>query len=272
MKAKFYHLALFLIATTSWVSAQTIGINGVDRDGYGGVYEIDALTSGFDNGYYWWMCIEPNGSYAPTLGDGFYADALSLTDAWDKQFTERLTFYDNNPVYRTTALPLQVSIMSYVLDTYLPDTPDRYLEHSSNSSLYGNDGDFYNRFFTIQNFLAETFGKPTKTDFTSMTDYDFYETGNAAGNPDALAARELLFTSILTDVADKALNNPTFFDAYTAQGTYLVANTLFSETSPDNRQDALIIIAPAPVPEPSGALLIACTGLTLMLRRFRRLA
>lgn len=263
-------MALFLVATTSWVDAQTIAINGVDRDGYGGVYEIQGLASGFDGGNYWWMCIEPNGSPSPGAGGGFIADAISLTDAWDQQNTERLAFYDSNPGYRTTALPLQVSIMSYVLDTYLPATPGRFLEHSADASLYGTDDTFYNSFFTIQNFLAETYGKPTKTDFTDLSDYDFYETGSAAGNPAALAARELLFTSILTDVEDKALNNPTFFDTYTAQGTYLVANTLFSEASPDNWQDALIVMTP--VPEPSGALLIACTGLAVMLRRFRRLA
>lgn len=269
MRAKVIFLAFLLGTAATLTNAQVISVNGVDRDGYGGVYQIDGPASGFDNGNYWWMCIEPNGSYAPTLGDGFIADALSLTDAWDKQYTERLTDYDNNPGFRTTALPLQVSIMSYVLDTYLPSTPGRFLENSSDSSLYGTDDTFYNSFFVIQNFLAETFGKPAKTDFTDLlTDYAFYE-GNAAGNPLSIAARELLFTSILTDVADKALNNPTFFDTYTAQGTYLVANTLFSETSPDNRQDALIIMAP--VPEPSGALLIACTGLAVMLRRFRRL-
>lgn len=273
MNAKTLLIGLLLTASASLASAQSIAINGVDRDGYGGVYEIQGVGSGFDGGNYWWMCIEPssplNLSPSAAAGDGFIADALSLTDAWDQQYTERLAFYDNNPGYRTTALPLQVSIMSYVLDTYLPSTPGRFLEHSSDSLLYGNDDTFYNSFFTIQNFLAETYGKPTKTDFTNLSDYDFYEDGNAAGNPLALAARQLLFTSILTDVADKALNNPSFFDTYTAQGTYLVANTLFPGMSPDNWQDALIIMAP--VPEPSGALLIACTGLAVMLRRFRRL-
>jgi hypothetical protein len=269
MNAKTLLIGLLLTAAASLASAQSIAINGVDRDGYGGVYEIQGVGSGFDGGNYWWMCIEPNGSTSAGAGGGFIADAISLTDAWDQQNTERLAFYDSNPGFRTTALPLQVSIMSYVLDTYLPSTPGRYLEHSSSASLYGNDDTFYNSFFVIQNFLAETYGKPTKIDFTDLSDYAFQE-GNAAGNPLSIAARELLFTSILTDVADKALNNPTFFDTYTAQGTYLVANTLFSESSPDNWQDALIIMAP--VPEPSGALLIACTGLAVMLRRFRRLA
>ena len=158
--------------------------------------------------------------------------------------------------------------MSYVLDTYLPSTPGRFLEQISKASLYGNDNTLYNSFFVIQNFLAETYGKPVKTDFTDLSDYKFFN-GNSAGNPLSIAGRELLFASILTDVADKAVNNPSFFDTYTAQGTYLVANTLFSESRPDNWQDALIIMAP--VPEPSGALLFACTGLAVMLRRFRRL-
>jgi hypothetical protein len=88
--------------------------------------------------------------------------------------------------------------MSYVLYNYLPSTPGRYLEQSSNASLYGNDNIFYNSFFVIQNFLAETYGKPVKADFTDLFDYAFFN-GNAAGNPLSIAARELLFASILTD-------------------------------------------------------------------------
>lgn len=92
--------------------------------------------------------------------------------------------------------------MSYVLDTYLPSTPGRFLEQSSNASLYGNDNTLYNSFFVIQNFLAETYGKPVKTDFTDLSDYKFFN-GNSAGNPLSIAGRELLFASILTDVATR---------------------------------------------------------------------
>lgn len=273
MKLKTHLLTLLLGLAAFSAQAQTAAINGVDRDGYGGVYEI--AGSNFDGGNYWWMCIEPNGSTSAGSGDGFIADALSFLDGWDQQNTERLDFYTNNPGYYTTAIPLQVKVMEYVLDTYLPwnlvGVSGRFLEQSSSSAVYGSDNDFYNAFFTIQNFLSEAYGKNTKTDFTDMSDYSFFA-GNAGdlGDLDAIAARQALFNSILSDVEAKA-GDPNFFNNYIAQGTYILANTLFSETDTiNNRQDALIIVAP--VPEPSGALLIACAGIVVMLRRFRRLA
>lgn len=269
MKLENFFLTLLIGFAASTVSAQVVPINGVDRDGYGGVYEI--AGPGFDGGNYWWMCIEPNGSQSAGAGGGFLADALSLSDAWDQHNTERLNFYTSNPSYYTTAIPTQVNVMEYVLDTYLPwnlaGPSGRFTEQSANSAGYGTDDPFYNAFFSVQNFLAETYGKPTKTDFTDLSDYTFFA-GSATGNAAATAVRSALFQSILDDVEAKALTN--FFDSYTAEGTYLVANTLFSEASPDNWQDALIIVAP--VPEPSGALLIACTGLVVMFRRFRKLA
>jgi hypothetical protein len=276
MKMKKLLLTLLIGFAASAGMAQQIGINGVDRDGYGGVYEI--VGAGFDGGNYWWMCIEPNGSQSAGAGGAFLADALSLSDAWDQHNTERLDFYTNNPSYYTTALPTQVNVMEYVLDTYLPwslvGPSGRFTEQSANSAGYGTDDPFYNAFFTVQNFLSETYGKTTKSDFSDMSDYNFFA-GNATGNAAAEASRSALFQSILDDVEAKALVN--FFDNYTAQGTYLVANSNFSvanntdPNAPDfNWQDALIIVAP--VPEPSGALLIACTGLVVIFRRFRRLA
>jgi hypothetical protein len=269
MKHKKLFLTLLIGFAASAASAQTVGINGVDRDGFGGVYEI--AGTGFDGGNYWWMCIEPNGSPSAAAGDAFLADALSLSSAWDRHNTERLDFYTNNPSYYSTAIPTQVSVMEYVLDTYLPwnlaGPSGRFAEQNANSADYGNDDAFYNAFFAVQNFLSETYGKNVKSDFTDMSDYSFFA-GNATGNIAATAARSALFQSILDDVEAKALLN--FFDTYTAEGTYLVANTLFSTSDPQNWQDALIIVAP--VPEPSGALLIACTGLVVMFRRFRKLA
>lgn len=272
MRSKVIALFAFLgLSLFCQAQSGTIAINGVDRDGFGGVYEITG--TGFDGGRYWWMCIEPNGSPNAGAGDGYLAEAVSFLDGWDRMNTERLNFYTLNPGYYLTAIPLQVSVMEYVLDTYLPWTTlagpsGRFAEQDANSSLYGDNTDFYNAFFTVQNFLSETYGKTVKDDFTDMSDYNFFA-GNTI-DPGAIAARSALFATILSDVEAKAAVN--FFDTYTAQRGYLIANSLFSESDPDNWQDALIIYDLAPVPEPSGALLIACTGLAVMLRRIRRLA
>jgi len=251
-------LAIFcsFFGLTFLLSAQTIAVNGVDRDGYGGIYEIGGQN-------YWWMCVEPNSSTSAGSGDGFLADALSLTSAWSSQNTERQTFYNNNPGYLTTVIPKQVAVMEYVLDTYLAWTSPQ----DANSANYGTNTTFNNAFFTIQNFLAETYGNVTKSDFTDMSDFTFIE-GNAVGNVAAIAARQALFQSILNDVAAK--DSASFFDTYVATNTYYIANTLFSETSLDNWQDALVITSIVAVPEPSGALLISFTGLAIILRRFRR--
>lgn len=270
---------LFSLVTMT-ASAQIAAVNGVDRDGYGGVYEISGGV--FDGGNYWWMCIEPtSGTSGAGNGQGLIADALTLTDAWDQQNTERFTDYQNNGSFYT-ALPNQVRIMEYVLDTYLPwsevGASGRFTEQNSSAANYGTDGTFYNAFFTVQNFLADMYGTPGKTDFTDIGTTGLnpftFEPGNATGDLAALAARQALFETITDDVATKA--GTSFFDTYSVQGTYLVANSNFSlannsdPNAPDyNWQDALIILSP--VPEPSGALLIACTGLVVMLRRFRKL-
>lgn len=274
----FFTLLFSLVTMTA--SAQIAAVNGVDRDGYGGVYEISGGV--FDGGNYWWMCIEPtSGTSGAGNGQGLIADALTLTDAWDRQNTERLTDYQNNGSFYT-ALPNQVRIMEYVLDTYLPwsevGASGRFTEQNSSAANYGTDGTFYNAFFTVQNFLADMYGTPGKTDFTDIGTTGLnpftFEPGNATGDLAALAARQALFETITDDVATKA--GTSFFDTYVVQGTYLVANSNFSlanntdPIAPDyNWQDALIILSP--VPEPSGALLIACTGLVVMLRRFRKL-
>jgi hypothetical protein len=172
--------------------------------------------------------------------------------------------------------------LSYVLDTYLrwdlAGSSGRFTEQSSTSANFGNDDTFYNSFFTVQNVLNNVYGAPGKTDYTDISSgeanpFTFYE-GNATGNSPAIAARQDLFISIVNDVDAKA--DSSFFDTYVAQGTYMIAsstfstanNSLGSEDANKNWQDALIIVAP--VPEPSGALLIACSGLAFMFRRFRR--
>jgi hypothetical protein len=274
MNLKTLVLTLFLglAAATSRAQLDT-SLNDVDHDGYGGVYEVSG--PGFDGGRYWWMCIEPG----TPAGNNFFAQALSLLNAWDQQNLERQAFFTNEPVtnpgeYYTTAIPTQVRVMEYVLDTYLPynlaGVSGRFLEQNSDSLLYGTDNSFYNAFFTVQNFLSEVYGKGNKTDFTDMSDFQFFS--NSAGDLNdlaAIAARQALFDLIKDDVENKA-GIAGFFDNYVVQGTYLVANTNYLTSDPLNFQDALIIVAP--VPEPSGALLIACAGIVVMFRRFRRLA
>lgn len=275
-------LAFFAICLSA--SGQIVAINGIDRDGYGGTYEVSG--SGYDGGTYWWMCAEPvPGTGGAGFGQGMIANSLSLAGGWDRQNTERLTDYTNNPGFYSTAYPKQISILSYVLDTYLrwdlAGASGRFSEQSSSSANFGNDDAFYNSFFTVQNVLNNLYGAPGKTDYTDISvgdanPFSFFD-GNASGNSAAIAARQSLFNTIVNDVDGKA--GTSFFDAYVAQGNYMIAcssfttanNGLGPEDPNKNWQDALLILAaPVPVPEPSGALLIACTGLAFMLRRFRR--
>ena len=265
MKLSRLFLMVFT-ALTATTSAATISVTGVDDNGSGGVYNIDGVN-------YWWMCVEPGppAVQVPTLGQTITADSQSFLDGWDQQNQERLDLYTADPSLYTTAIPRQVAVMEYVLDTYLPwstlaGASGRFIEQSSDSSLYVNDDAFYNSFFAVQNFLSETYGKTVKVDFTNLGDYVEYYNGNFTP---AGIARSGIFQSILTDVAGKG---NAFFDSYTATHGYFIANTLFPSADPDNWQDALVIASFAPVPEPGGALLIATCGIAWMIRRRRLLA
>ncbi len=251
------------LITSAW--ADPISVTGVDNNGYGGVYEISGLN-------YWWMCIEPSTPTSPTTGQTITADSQSFLDGWDQQNSERLSFYQSNPGYYITAIPKQVAVMEYVLDTYLPwntlaGASGRFAEQDSNSANYANDDAFYNPYFAVQNFLAESYGKAVKEDFTDMSDFvDYY-----MGDPSAAGiARSGIFQSMLSDVAGK--DGAGFFSTYSATHGYYIANTLFPEADPSNYQDALVIASFAPVPEPGSALLIASCGMAWMVRRRRRLA
>lgn len=255
-------LAIFSAAAlASPVWADPLSITGVDDNGSAGVYEIGGQN-------YWWLCIEPvtPGNVLPA--QTISVDAISVLEGWDQQNQERLDFYTLNAGYYTTAIPRQVAVMQYVLDTYLPwntlaGASGRFAEQDSNASNYADDDAFYNPLFAVQNFLSETYGKAVKEDFTDMSDYvDYY----LADLSPAGVARSGIFQDILTDVEGRSA---AFFDTYTAQHGYLIANTLFPEADSNNYQDSLIIFSFAPVPEPGGALLIACWGFVMMLRRRR---
>lgn len=260
MKLKrFLPLIITFLAATA-ASAAPVTVSDVDDNGVMGVYNISGQN-------YWWMCIEPG---TPALGATITADQLSFVEGWDQQNTERLTIYQSDPnFYYNQVLPKQVTVMSYVLDTYLPwntlaGASGRFIEQDQNSATYASNHSFYNAMMVAQNFLAETHGKMTKTNFTTMADYDNYFDGFV----DATSmARSSLFQSILSDVAAK--DGANFFATYQAQHGYVVINTLLPENDPNNWQDGLVIYSLAPVPEPGSALLVACCGLVWMLRRRR---
>ncbi|MGV3660136.1 MAG: hypothetical protein ACO1TE_08120 [Prosthecobacter sp.] len=250
-------MIITLLAATA--SAETVTVTGVDDNGEMGIYNIAGQN-------YWWMCIEPG---TPALNATISAESMSLLDGWDQQNLERLNIYQSDLSLYTTVIPKQVAVMSYVLDTYLPwstlaGASGRFIEQDNSSASYGNNETFYNSMMAIQNFLAETHGKAVKSDFTNMSDYlDYFASlGTPVGD-----ARSLMFQNMLTDVAAK--DGANFFDTYTAQHGYLVINTLFAEAAPENWQDGLMIYSLAPVPEPGGAVLIACCGIVWMLRRRR---
>lgn len=256
---------LFLIFAvwTATATAATISVTGLDNGGASiGQYTINSQT-------YWWLCIEPGVS--ALSNQTITAETYSVLDGWTLQNTERNNIYLSDPLFYASIIPKQVAVMEYVLDTFLPwDTlagaSGRFIEQSGDYNNFGNNDTFFNAMYAVQDFLSQTAGKPPKSDFTNLSDYlDYFSVlGTPTGN-----ARSALFQSILSDVATK--DSAGFFATYTAQHNYFTVNTLFNEADPSNRQDGLVIGGFAPVPEPGGALLIACFGIAWTLRRRRRI-
>ena len=60
---------IFLVVLSLTASAQIVTISGIDRDGYGGTYQISG--SEYDGGTYWWMCacwnVYPSSSYVQLI-------------------------------------------------------------------------------------------------------------------------------------------------------------------------------------------------------------
>ncbi|MCF7789191.1 MAG: hypothetical protein K9N47_23910 [Prosthecobacter sp.] len=256
-------IPLLIAACTASAAAATISVTGLDNGGDSiGQYSINGQT-------YWWLCIEPG---VPALSNQtITAETYSIHDGWTVQNTERNDIYLSDPSFYASIITKQVSVMEYVLDTYLPwDTlagaSGRFLERSGDYNNFGNNDTFYNAMFAVQNFLAQTEGKPPKADYTDMSDYlDYYiGLGNATAD-----ARSAIFQSMLSDVASKDSSN--FFDTYTAQHQYFTVSTLLPEADINNWQDGLVIGGFTPVPEPGGALLIASFGIAWTLRRRRRI-
>lgn len=260
--------ALFLSAA-SLVSGQQVIMNGVSTDGYIGVYETS-------DAFYWWLCIEPEGTPGAGPGSSFFADRLDLAaGGWTSQNTERAADF---LAISAGIVQKQVGVINYVLDNFLPlatlQSPETLPAGAEIRTNFGNNDAFYNSLYAVQQFIAEVYGKQTHTDFTNLVDFTDRWSGDLS---EAGIARSAYFQSILAEVAslDNG-NDPTnFFSNYTPENEYFVASTLYplgnnvDPTDPAfNWQDALIIVAP--VPEPSGALLIGCCGLALLMRRWRR--
>ncbi|WP_395742475.1 hypothetical protein [Prosthecobacter sp.] len=256
---------MVIVALAATASADTVTVTGLDNDGNAiGQYVIGGQT-------YWWLCIEPG---PPALSNQtITAQTYSFQDGWDKQNTERYyNIYQTDPTLYTDVIPKQVTVMEYVLDTYLPwstlaGASGRFLEQDPSFTSFNNNDAFHNAMFAVQNFLSETEGKAVKSDFTNMSDYMDYYMGLGDATDDA---RSSIFQSILSDVASKDAAG--FFNTYTAQHDYFTLNTFYAENDPNNWQDGLVIGGFAPVPEPGGALLIGCFGMAWMLRRRRSVA
>lgn len=256
--ASWFFLLILSLAALGQAQAQSLAVNGVDHNGYIGVYTINDQN-------YWWMCVEPTGTPAAESGESFLANQLSILGGWDRQNTERQALYAGDTIAQA-ALNRQVNLIGYVLDTYLPlDTllnPAMLPAGSESSARYGNNETFYNSMTVVQHFLAEMYGKPQQSDFSDLS--NFTDRWSGVDLTDAGLARSALFQSILQDIEGL---DPSFIDAYVTQNAYYIANTLFPEADLENWQDALVIVAP--VPEPGSALLIGCCGLALLLRRRR---
>ena len=255
---KFFSLVFVAFAAT--VSADTVTVTGLENDGNPvGQYVIGGQT-------YWWMCIEPG---PPALSNQtITAQTYSFQDGWDKQNTERYGIYQSDLSLYTDVIPKQVAVMEYVLDTYLPwDTlsgaSGRFLEQDPSFTSFNNNDAFHNSLFAVQNFLSETQGKAVNSDFTTIMNY-YAGLGDPTDN-----ARSSIFQSILSDVVSKDAAG--FFATYAAQHNYFTVNTFAPENDPNNWQDGLVIGGFSPVPEPGGALLIACCGIAWTLRRRRRI-
>jgi hypothetical protein len=261
--------SLMLVASAFTASADTVTVTGLENDGNPvGQFVINGET-------YWWLCIEPGP--AALSNATISAQTYSFSQGWDKQNTERFNNYQddltnfNGDLYNI-ALPKQIAVMDYVLDTYLPwsmaGASGRFTEQDGSYTNFNNNDTFHNSLFAVQNFLSETYGKVAKDNFTDMSDYEDYYTllGTPTGD-----GRSTIFQNILDDVEAKANDPSSFFDNYTAQHDYATLNTLYAEHDLANNWQDGLIIGFAAVPEPDSALLIACCGIAWTIRRRRRI-
>lgn len=265
MKSIFSALALLclVIAPARSANISSAGVDGTD----GGLLEINQTDP------YWWFCVQPDGSKGPIAADpaGYEGDVVSLDYGWTRQTTERFAFAGNEATPAAQAdLALQVNVIEYVLDTYLPwsETTDNFLENVANpasSTDQEANNNFFNRFYAIQQYVKKLHAKLYQ-DTAAFTDLSVYSPASDLPNVTAAeVARNNFFNAIKADVNDKDATG--FFANYDPIHEYAIVNTFKSQADPLDYQDLIII---GTVPEPSATLL--ALGSVLLLGSSRRRA
>ena len=219
---------------------------------------------------YWWFCVQPDGSKSPLAAGpaGYEADVVTLDYGWTRQTTERFAFAGTATPAAQADLALQVNVIEYVLDTYLPwsETTDNFLENVATPPGDTNqnaDNDFFNRFYAIQQYVKKLHAKLYQ-DNSAFTDLSVYSpTSDIPVSTAAEIARNNFFNAIKADVNNKdALD---FFNSYAPVHEYAMVNTFKSQADPLDYQDTIII---GIVPEPAASLL--ALGSMLLLGASRR--
>ena len=244
--------------------AANISSGGVDGPG-GGLLQINQTDP------YWWFCVQPDGSEGPIAAGaaGYEGDVVTLEYGWTRQTTQRFTFAGNATPAAQADLPLQINVIQYVLDTYLPwsETSDRFLENVDTPASNTNqdaDTDFFNRFYAIYQYVKKLHGKLYQ-DNTAFTDLSVYSpVSDIPNNTAANIARNNFFNAIRLDVNNKDAAG--FFTSYDPLHDYAIVNTFKAEADPLDYQDTLIIGA---VPEPSTGLFALGSLLVFSARRRR---
>ncbi len=249
-----------LMAPAFSANISSAGVDGLD----GGLLQIDQTDE------YWWFCVQPDGSEGPIAAGpaGYTAEVVSLEYGWTRQTTERFSFTNGTNPAAQADLALQVSVIEYILDAYLPwsETTNNFLNNKAdpvgNTDQYDNLN-FFNRFYAIQQYVKKLHGKvyEDNTAFTSLSVYS--PDSDIPNTSPAEVARNNFFNAIKADINAKAAAD--FFASYDPVHDYAMINTFESQGSAADFQDAIIVGA---VPEPSTALL-GLGGLLLCARRRR---
>jgi hypothetical protein len=250
---------LLLLAPAFSANISSAGVDGPD----GGLLKVDQADP------YWWFCVQPDGSEGPISAGpvGYEADVVSLEYGWTRQTTERFTFAGATTPAAQADLALQINVIEYVLDTYLPwnETTNNFLENvadPASSTDQDADDNFFNRFYAVQQYVKRLHGKLYE-DNTSFTDLSLFSPSSDFQNLTAAdVARNNFFNTIKADINNKDAAN--FFISYDPAHNYAIVNTFKADADPLDYQDAIIIGA---VPEPSAALLGLGSLLLLGTRR-----